>query len=285
VDLGEIFLSYSRQDSGYVKELFAFLKAQLKSGELQTYPALVTDVRNMGFFVDVPGLAMSGLVPFSELKDDFYVFDPTRLQVVGRRTRRVIKLGDRLDVQVARVDRFKKQVDFRVAQGPPATSSKLARPAAPPRNRGDRFPRPFDPELAKAGQASRLPKAAGTSQDRDGSRHRPGPARAPATERTLRSAHSGRPMLPRRSQSDAPSGRGRPDQQSQRRDRNFARDGRPEAQQQSRDGQPSHPPKAGQPQRPKAQPPVRPGRSGSWRGQGSRSRRRRPSVGRQQGPG
>ena len=42
------------------------------------YPALVTDVRNFGFFVDVPGLAMSGLVPLSSVEDDFYVFDGTR---------------------------------------------------------------------------------------------------------------------------------------------------------------------------------------------------------------
>ena len=36
-------------------KLFAFLKAQLQSGRPERYPALVTDVRNFGFFVDVPG--------------------------------------------------------------------------------------------------------------------------------------------------------------------------------------------------------------------------------------
>jgi ribonuclease R len=53
----------AERDSKDVK-LFAFLKAQLKSGQPQKYPALVTDVRNFGFFVDVSGLGMSGLVPF-----------------------------------------------------------------------------------------------------------------------------------------------------------------------------------------------------------------------------
>jgi hypothetical protein len=38
--------------------LFAFLKAQLASGKPEHYPALVTDVRNFGFFVDVTGLAI-----------------------------------------------------------------------------------------------------------------------------------------------------------------------------------------------------------------------------------
>jgi ribonuclease R len=93
----------AERDSKDVK-LFAFLKAQLASGEPIKYPALVTDVRNFGFFVDVPGLAMSGLVPLSTIEDDFYVFDEMRRNLVGRRTRRLIKLGDKLTVQVAKVD-------------------------------------------------------------------------------------------------------------------------------------------------------------------------------------
>jgi ribonuclease R len=48
----------AERDSKDVK-LFAFLKAQLASGAPIKYPALVTDVRNFGFFVDVPGLAMT----------------------------------------------------------------------------------------------------------------------------------------------------------------------------------------------------------------------------------
>jgi ribonuclease R len=120
----------AERDSKDVK-LFAFLKAQLASGEPVKYPALVTDVRNFGFFVDVPGLAMSGLVPLSLMQDDFYVFDEARRNLVGRRTRRMIRLGDKLTVQVARVDTFKKQVDFQLAieeRKPFATRSPASRP-------------------------------------------------------------------------------------------------------------------------------------------------------------
>jgi ribonuclease R len=105
----------AERDSKDVK-LFAFLKQQLASGNPQRYPALVTDARNFGFFVDVPGLAMSGLVPLSTMTDDFYVFDPQRNHLIGRRTRRIIRLGDKVEVQVAKVDTFKKQVDFRLVR-------------------------------------------------------------------------------------------------------------------------------------------------------------------------
>ena len=97
-------------------KLFAFLNGQILSGQPLVYPALVTDVRNFGFFVDVPDLAMSGLVPLSTLEDDFYVFDPGRNHLIGRRNRRIVRLGDRLQVQVAKVDTFKKQVDFRLVR-------------------------------------------------------------------------------------------------------------------------------------------------------------------------
>ena len=124
----------AERDSKDVK-VFAFLKAQLQSGRPERYPALVTDVRNFGFFVDVTGLAMSGLVPLSTMEDDFYVFDAARNHLVGRRTRLMIRLGDKLTVQVAKVDTFKKQVDFRQAEDPkpverPAAGRSLTRPPA-----------------------------------------------------------------------------------------------------------------------------------------------------------
>ncbi|MBU6410442.1 MAG: RNB domain-containing ribonuclease, partial [Verrucomicrobia bacterium] len=101
------------RDSKDVK-LFAFLKTQLASGQPTRYPALVTDLRNFGFFVDVPGLALGGLVPLSSITDDFYIYDEQRSHLMGRRTRRMIRLGDKVEVQVAKVDTFKKQVDFRL---------------------------------------------------------------------------------------------------------------------------------------------------------------------------
>jgi ribonuclease R len=106
----------AERDSRDVK-LFAYLAAQLQSGDPHCYPALVIDVRNFGFFVDVRGLGMSGLVPVSGLSDDFYHFEERTRQLIGRRTRRVFKLGDTVEVQVAKVDRFKRQVDFKLAVG------------------------------------------------------------------------------------------------------------------------------------------------------------------------
>ena len=58
---------------------------------------------------------------------------PLLSAISGRRTRRMIRLGDKLTVQVAKVDTFKKQVDFRLAEDPkPSTRPPARRSFAKP---------------------------------------------------------------------------------------------------------------------------------------------------------
>jgi ribonuclease R len=125
--------SDAERDSKDVK-LYAYLRQQMKSGRPEAYPGLVTDVRNFGFFVDVSSLGLSGLVHLSSVEDDFFVFDALRNQLVGRRTRRMIRLGDRVTVQVSKVDGFKKQVDFKLAR----TASMAGKTAPRPQRFGAR---------------------------------------------------------------------------------------------------------------------------------------------------
>lgn len=149
----------AERDSKDVK-LYAWLTGQLDSGRPEIYDALITDVRNFGFFVDVPGLGMSGAVPLSSIQDDFYNLDPVRNEIVGRHSRRVFKLGDRLKVQIYKLDRFKKQVDFAspplaAAKAKESPSSKTS--AAPPA-----------PHKAKADQGSATAAAQIAADNRTG---------------------------------------------------------------------------------------------------------------------
>ena len=134
----------AERDSKDLK-MYAFLKAQLQSAKPPVYPALVIDLRNFGFFVDVPGLAMSGLVHLSSVTDDFYEFDEARGQLTGRRNRHVIRLGDKVQVQIAKVDSFKKQVDFRLAREDRNERDDRYRPQTPARNFKPQSKRPQVP--------------------------------------------------------------------------------------------------------------------------------------------
>ena len=148
----------AERDSKDVK-LFAFLNAQLQSGRPEHYAALVIETRHFGFFVDVPGLAMSGLVPLSTIQNDTFGYDAARNLLTGRRTRRTIRVGDAITVQVAKVDRAKRQVDFRLALGEEASSAVARRPrqrtgadARAPRGNAerDRRPRQASPVTGRA---------------------------------------------------------------------------------------------------------------------------------------
>ena len=116
----------AERDSHSVK-LFAHLEQQLATDKRETYSGLITEIRNFGFFVDVSALGLSGLVPLSSVEDEFFSFHRERRLLVGQRTGRQIKLGDEIEVEVDKVDAFKKQVDFRLKRSPGRTKSKESR--------------------------------------------------------------------------------------------------------------------------------------------------------------
>lgn len=187
----------AERDSKDVK-MYAFLKAQLQMAQPPVYPALVTDVRNFGFFVDVTGLAMSGLVHCSSLTDDFYEFDEARGTLTGRRNRRVIRLGDKVEVQIAKVDSFKKQVDFRLARGErsaarPQSKDRGRPPVATGEQRGGRpqFQKSHDWQRAADGdrpRAKRQPQ--GSPQQKFGKFKTQSQARPPLPSRPSREAQA-----------------------------------------------------------------------------------------------
>jgi ribonuclease R len=75
---------------------------------------IITGVEEYGFFGMSPTLPVEGLVRVSTLADDYYHFDALSHTLLGRRTKRRYRLGDRVNVVVARVDLERRLLDFRV---------------------------------------------------------------------------------------------------------------------------------------------------------------------------
>jgi ribonuclease R len=92
-----------------------FFERQLQARDPQIFRAAIVDVRNYGLLVELPDADLSGLVHVSSLTDDFYVFDAVQRRLVARRSRKRYSIGDEVRVFVARVDRFKRQIDFAIA--------------------------------------------------------------------------------------------------------------------------------------------------------------------------
>jgi ribonuclease R len=103
-------------DATQMKKL-EFFQRQLDQRKPQIFRAAIVDVRNYGLMVELPDALITGLVHVSSLTDDFYLFEPARRQLIGRRSRKRFSVGDQIPVFVARVDAFKRQVDFAIALG------------------------------------------------------------------------------------------------------------------------------------------------------------------------
>jgi ribonuclease R len=101
-------------DAAQMKKL-EFFQRQLDERNPQIFRASIVDVRNYGLMVELPDALITGLVHVSSLTDDFYLFEPARRQLIGRRSRKRFSVGDELSVFVVRVDTFKRQVDFAIA--------------------------------------------------------------------------------------------------------------------------------------------------------------------------
>jgi ribonuclease R len=105
-----------------------FFQRQLEARDPQVFRATVLEVKNFGLLVELPDVLLTGLVHVSSLTDDFYAFDAAQRRLIGRQSRRRFSVGDALSVFVARVDVFKRQVDFAIADQLPAKARAGGRP-------------------------------------------------------------------------------------------------------------------------------------------------------------
>jgi ribonuclease R len=78
----------------------------------------ISGVTGFGLFVLLDQVLTEGLVRVSSLVDDYYVHEEDAFSLTGRRTRRRFRLGDRVRVQVVRVDAESRQIDLDLLEGP-----------------------------------------------------------------------------------------------------------------------------------------------------------------------
>ncbi len=61
-------------------------------------------MNNSSLFIELDKYPITGLVPFSSLKKDYYQFYKQYLRLIGKRTGKIFKLTDKVEVLISRVD-------------------------------------------------------------------------------------------------------------------------------------------------------------------------------------
>jgi ribonuclease R len=114
--LGMITSAHERRAEDATREVEAWLKCQYMEQRLgQEYPGVITGVTNFGVFVQIPELQIDGLVHVTALGSDYYEFEAGSQSLVGERSGQRYRLGDALDIVVARVDLETRRIDFHLA--------------------------------------------------------------------------------------------------------------------------------------------------------------------------
>jgi len=86
----------------------------LKKHVGDVFEGIVSGIIDRGFFVELPDSRAEGLVEFRYLEDT-YTIDPGNLSATGRRYKKQIRMGDRVNVRVVSVDLNRRQIEMDLA--------------------------------------------------------------------------------------------------------------------------------------------------------------------------
>ena len=81
----------------------------------ERFDGSISAVTGFGVFVALDAIYVEGLVHVSELGADYFHFDATRHQLLGERSGIRYRLGDRIAVELVRVDLEQARIDFTLA--------------------------------------------------------------------------------------------------------------------------------------------------------------------------
>ncbi|MBC2604638.1 ribonuclease R family protein [Pelagicoccus albus] len=105
-------------------KLLEFFERELDKEQKTAFDAIITEVRNHGMFIELTESNAFGMVHISALRDDLYRLNASGTALVGRRKSNAYSLGQTIQVEVHKVDRFKRQVDFKLCDKQKASNPK-----------------------------------------------------------------------------------------------------------------------------------------------------------------
>ena len=84
----------------------------LRNHQGSEFTAIISGITNFGIFVKITDILAEGLVRLRDLDDDYYVYDEKKYSIVGKRTKKQYRLGDKIHVKLIRVDEERAELDF-----------------------------------------------------------------------------------------------------------------------------------------------------------------------------
>ncbi len=115
--LGLLCSAHERRADEASRDVEAWLKSfYVRERVGETFSGSISAVVPFGLFVVLDELYVEGLVHVSELGSEYFQFNEATHELRGERTGIRFRLGDRLTIQVARVDLEARRIDFRLVR-------------------------------------------------------------------------------------------------------------------------------------------------------------------------
>lgn len=145
----------------------------------QEYEGAVSGLTEWGMYVEVDETHIEGMVPLREIRSDFFEFDEEHYRIVGRRTRRLYRLGDRVRIRVKDANLEQRIIDYELIETETVDEKDFlaadAASAAPRGGKGSKnagakggASRPARNRSAKPGKSAKSVKPARTAKLRSG---------------------------------------------------------------------------------------------------------------------
>jgi ribonuclease R len=119
-DIAEESSQSERRADDAERELLEWKKAKFMQERVgEDFDGLIISVTKFGFFVELTDLFVEGLVPLNTLTDDRYTYHDNTREIIGQRSRKTYKLGQKIRVLVDRIDPVEKKIQFAVVEEKP----------------------------------------------------------------------------------------------------------------------------------------------------------------------
>jgi ribonuclease R len=122
--IGEECSQSERRADEAERELMEWKKAKFMQDRIgEDFDGLIISVTKFGFFVELTDMFVEGLVPLATLTDDRYTFHENTREIIGQRSRKTYRLGQKVHVLVDRIDPVEKKIQFALMEDSFSTKS------------------------------------------------------------------------------------------------------------------------------------------------------------------
>ena len=79
----------------------------------EEYDGIVSSITNFGMFVELPS-TIEGLVHFADMGNEYFIYNESNKTLIGEKTGRVFKMGDKVRVKAIYASKMEKVIDFKL---------------------------------------------------------------------------------------------------------------------------------------------------------------------------